>query len=252
MSKTIGVSGKGGMGKTTLTGLIIRELLRRKESPILAVDADPNANLNETIGVQVERTVGSTLAEFFNDKMSLPAGMTKETYMEIKLNEILIEDKGLDLLVMGRGEGQGCYCYPNLMVKKFIEELSCNYKYVVMDNQAGMEHLSRRTTDNMDVLFVVTNPTVKGVRTARRIYDLIEELELTVSKTPLVINGVDGEISSEVAEELSREGLTPDWTVPRDAMLPQFDLDRRPLTELSDDSPAVQAVSQIVDDVLGG
>ncbi|MFC1672341.1 carbon monoxide dehydrogenase, partial [Planctomycetota bacterium] len=179
MSTSIAVSGKGGTGKSTLSGLIIRDLIKGGSAPVLAVDADPNTSLGEIIGMPAERTVGSTLAEFFGQKLTLPAGLSKEMYLQMRLNEILAEGKGVDVLTMGRGEGQGCYCFPNLMVRKFVDELSDNYKFVVMDNQAGMEHLSRRTTDLLDVLFLVASPTIKGVRTAGTISRLVKELELS-------------------------------------------------------------------------
>ncbi len=238
----IAVSGKGGSGKTTIAGLIIRSLLKRGVRPILAVDADSNANLGDTIGMAVEKTVGSAIAEFFGDKMNLPAGMTKDVYLEMKLNEMLVEGEGIDLLAMGRGEGSGCYCYPNLMVRKFEDELSGNYKAVVMDNQAGMEHLSRRTTDNIDLLLVVASPTVKGVRAAARIIELAGEMDLRSAKTELIMNGASEPLDEAVSQELGVEGLTPSMTIPEDPLIPRFDLERRPLLELPDDSPAVKAI----------
>lgn len=241
----IAISGKGGSGKTTLAGLIIRSLLKRGVRPILAVDADPNSNLHETIGMEVEKTVGSTIAEFFGNKMKLPPGITKDTYLEIKLNEMLVEGEGIDLLAMGQGEGSGCYCYPNLMIRKFVDELSGNYKCVVMDNQAGMEHLSRRTTDNIDLLLVVSSPTVKGVRAATRIIALADELDLHAAKTELIMNRASEPLDEALSEELERSGLTPLATIPDDPDIPRYDLDRRPLTELPDNSPAVMAVDEI-------
>lgn len=240
----IAVSGKGGSGKTTIAGLIIRSLLKRGVRPILAVDADPNANLSDTIGMDVEKTVGSTIAEFFNDKMKLSPGMTKDVYLEMKLNEMLVEGEGIDLLAMGRGEGSGCYCYPNLMVRKFVDDLSKNYKAVVMDNQAGMEHLSRRTTDNIDLMLVVASPTVKGVRAAARIMELAGELDLRSAKTELVMNRGFEPLDEAVSQELGVEGITPSMMIPDDPMIPAYDLKRRPLLELPDDSPAVRAIEQ--------
>ncbi len=243
----IAVSGKGGSGKTTIAGLIIRSLLKSGVKPILAVDADPNANLNETIGMDVEKTVGSTIAEFFGDKMKLPPGITKDTYLEMKLNEMLVEGEGIDLLVMGRGEGIGCYCYPNLVVRRFVDELANNYKCVVMDNQAGMEHLSRRTTDNIDLLLVVASPTVKGIRAAARILELTGELDLHAAKTELIINMASESLDEAVSRELERSGLTPSMMIPSDPDIPRYDLDRRPLTELPDDSPAVKSVENLLE-----
>jgi CO dehydrogenase maturation factor len=175
---SIAVAGKGGSGKTTLASLIIRYLERSGAGPILAVDADPNANLGESLGLTVGETVGSIIASFNEEKINIPPGMTKETYLEYRLNRALVESRGLDLMTMGRGEGPECYCYPNLMLRKFIDTLAGNYAYMVMDNEAGMEHLSRRTTQGVDELLIVSNHSVKGVRTVARIEDLVAQLKL--------------------------------------------------------------------------
>jgi len=180
LSFNIAVAGKGGSGKTTLTSLIIRYLKNNSMVPILAVDADANANLGESLGLTVPKTVGQMLDEFQGDKINIPPGMTKELYLDFKLNEILVESQGLDLLTMGRGEGPECYCYPNVILKKFADTLADNYAYTVMDNEAGMEHLSRRTTQDVDALLLVSNHSVKGVRTIGRIIELVSSLKLRV------------------------------------------------------------------------
>ncbi|MFC2060698.1 AAA family ATPase [Chloroflexota bacterium] len=166
MSFNIAVAGKGGNGKTSIASLIIRYLKRSGRGPILAIDADSNANLGESLGLEVQRTIGGMLGDFQKDKINIPPGMTKEVYLDYKLNEIVVEDKELDLLTMGRGEGQHCYCYPNVILKKFTDSLTDNYAYMVMDNEAGMEHLSRGITQNIDELIIVSNHTVKGIRTS--------------------------------------------------------------------------------------
>ena len=188
MNFSIAVAGKGGSGKTSVASLIIRYLRKNGSGPILAVDADPNANLGESLGLEVGQTVGSMLDAFQGDKINIPPGMTKEAYLDYKLNEALVESKGLDLLTMGRGEGPECYCYPNLMLRKFADTLAGNYAYVVMDNEAGMEHLSRRTTQNIDVLLIISDHSVKGVRTVARIKDLVSELKLVVNRQSVLIN----------------------------------------------------------------
>ena len=182
MSFSIAVAGKGGTGKTSIASLIIRYLKNNKLEPILAIDADPNANLADSLGLEVKQTIGSIIASFNNEKINIPPGMTKEAYLEYKLNEALVESKGLDLLTMGRGEGPDCYCYPNLLLRKFADSLAGNYAYVVMDNEAGMEHLSRRTTQNINALLVVSDPSVKGVRTVAQIKNLVSELKLVVKR----------------------------------------------------------------------
>jgi len=173
LSFNIAVAGKGGSGKTSIAGLIIRYLNKKGRGPILAVDADPNANLGESLGFSIRQTVGSIIASFNEEKINIPQGMTKEAYLEFKLNNVIIESKGLDLVTMGRGEGPECYCYPNLILRKFVDALSQNYAYLVMDNEAGMEHLSRRTTQNIDVLIIISDHSVKGIRTIARIKDIV-------------------------------------------------------------------------------
>ena len=160
LSFNIAVAGKGGSVKTSLASLVIRYLKNSDTGPILAVDADANANLWESLGLTVRQTVGQMLDEFQGDKINIPAGMTKELYLDFKLNEILVESPRIDLLTMGRGEGPECYCYPNVILKKFADTLADNYAYMVMDNESGMEHLSRRTTQDVDALLLVSNHSV--------------------------------------------------------------------------------------------
>ena len=250
MTFAIAVAGKGGSGKTTTSGLIIRCLKNHGKTPILAVDADANANLGESLGMKVGQTVGGMLAAFQNDKISIPAGLTKEAYLEYKMNEVLVEGKGLDLLTMGRGEGADCYCYPNSILRKFIDNLSSNFACIVMDNEAGMEHLSRGTTQNIDHMFLVSNPTVKGVRTIARIRDLITELKLVVKKQSVVISMVPGKLDPLVIEEMERLNITPSVLVPLDEEIVQFDLKVRPLLELPETSKAVKAIDGLMAEIL--
>lgn len=250
MAFSIAVAGKGGTGKTSIASLIIRYLIKNSLSPILAVDADPNANLGESLGVRVKETVGVMLDKFQRDKIDIPSGMTKEAYLEFKLNSILLESKEFDLLTMGRGEGQECYCYPNLILKKFIDRLSENYAYIVMDNEAGMEHLSRGTTQDIDELLIISNHTVKGVRTIARIKELISELKLRVKHQSVIINLVPAELDPLVSTELNRLGLSPVTTVPLDEEIYEYDLKMKPLLDLPDSSPAVKAVDNLMAKVL--
>lgn len=250
MSFAIAVAGKGGNGKTSVSSLIIRYLLHNGKGPVLAVDADANANLSESLGLMVKDTVGSMLASFQNEKMRIPAGLTKDAYLEIKLNEMLVESKGLDLLTMGRSEGEGCYCYPNTVLRKFIDDLSKSYKFTVMDNEAGMEHLSRGTTQNADELLLISNATVKGVRTIARIRDLVAELKLSVKNQRVVINMVKGELDPAVADELKSLNIEPAVLIPEDSELARFDLDLRPLTEMPDSSEAVKAIDRLMEKII--
>ena len=251
MTISIAVAGKGGSGKTTVASLVIRFLERNDSDPILAVDADPNANLAESLGLEVRETVGSIIASFNEEKINIPPGMTKENYLEYRLNQSLVESRELDLMTMGRGEGPECYCYPNLILRKLIDTLADNYACVVMDNEAGMEHLSRRTTQNIDELLIVSNHSVKGVRTVAQIEDLVTELKLVVKRRSVIINFAPPELDPLVREELSRLGIEPLATIPLDDEVAKYDLKLRPLLDLPDSSKAVVAVNDLMAQLLG-
>jgi len=250
LSFTIAVAGKGGSGKTSITSLIIRYLQKNNSGLILAVDADANANLADSLGLEVNQTFGSVIASFNEEKINIPAGFTKEAYLEYKLNEAVVESKGLDLVVMGRGEGPECYCYPNLLLRKFLDIMSDNYAYVVMDNEAGMEHLSRRTTQNIDELLLVSDHSVKGVRTLARIKELIAELKLVVKGQSVIINFVPNGLDPLITEELARLELTPTAIIPLDEAVRKHDLKQTPLLDLPDTSEAVAAVNQLMSRLL--
>ena len=250
MSINIAVAGKGGSGKTSITSLIIRYLIKKEVKPILAVDADPNANLGESLGLDVKQTIGAIIATFNKDKINIPPGMTKESYLEFKLNDAMVESKGLDLLTMGRGEGAECYCYPNLLLRKFMDSLTQSYAYMVMDNEAGMEHLSRRTTQNIDELLLISDHSVKGVRTIARLRDLVTELKLVVKRQSVIINQVPDEMDPLVREELDRLGIEPAATVPLDKTINEYDLKLKPLLDLPDTPRAVKAVDNLMMNLL--
>jgi CO dehydrogenase maturation factor len=250
LSFSIAVAGKGGTGKTSISSLIIRYLLKKGTGPVLAIDADPNANLGESLGLEVRTTIGSIIASFNEEKIRIPPGMTKEAYLDFKINESITEAKSLDLITMGRGEGPACYCYPNALLRKFADTLIDNYAYVVMDNEAGMEHLSRRTTQNIDVLLIVSDHSVKGIRTVARIIDLVEELKLVVKHRKVIVNSVPGEIAPMVKAELEKLGIESPVLIPRDEQIYQYDLEARPLIEMTDDSVAVKAVAELMDEIL--
>ena len=244
------MAGKGGSGKTSLASLIVRYLKNNKLGPILAIDADPNTNLGESMGLEVKRTVGSIIASFNSEKINIPPGMTKEAYLDYKLNDALIEGKGLDLLTMGRGEGPECYCYPNLLLRKFADSLAGNYAYVVMDNEAGMEHLSRRTTQNIDTLLIISNHSVKGIRTVARIRELVSELKLVVNRQVVVVNMAPGKLAPLVSEEMARLGIENATLVPEDDEIYQYDLELKPLLNLPDTAKAVRAVDDLMAEIL--
>jgi CO dehydrogenase maturation factor len=255
MGQVIAVAGKGGVGKTTFSALLIRELKRRNRGPILAVDADPNSNLADALGIKVDRSLGTVREEFFETKMKLPPGMTKETYLEMKLHESLVESPGLDLLEMGRPEGPGCYCYANNILRRHLDVLANNYPFVVMDNEAGMEHLSRRTTQGVDHLFFLSDYSLKGIRTVGRIRDLIVELKLRVRDKHLVVERAPGELAPgelapEFLAEIEKQGVNLLGAIPPDERILEYDLQGRPLLDLPEDSAAVKAIREMVGKVF--
>jgi CO dehydrogenase maturation factor len=250
VSYSIALAGKGGTGKTTLASLIIRFLHAKGKEPILAVDADPNTNLPEGLGLEVKETVGKMLASFMDEKLDFPQGMSKETYIEYRLNELLVESKGIDLLVMGRGEGSGCYCYPNVILRKYIDLLTKNYPYVVLDNEAGMEHVSRRLSDHIDLMLVVSDYSLKGVRAAGRIRELTEELKLEVDKQYLILNRAPDELDNSIREEIERQGVDLLGVIPVDEKVFKYDLEGTPIMNLPDESTAVKAVSDIMEKAM--
>jgi CO dehydrogenase maturation factor len=251
LTVNIAVAGKGGTGKSSVASLVIRYLLRNKPGPVLAVDADPNSNLAENLGLEVRQTVGRILNEFQGEKLSIPPGMTKEGYLEYQLNGAIVESRGLDLITMGRGEGADCYCYPNTVIRKLIDTWSNNYAYVVMDNEAGMEHLSRRTTQNIDELLLVSDHSVKGLRAVARIKDLVKELKLVVKRESMILNLVPGVVDPLLKDEMARLGLAPTAIIPVDMDLKRHDLEQKPLSDLPDTAPAVKAVNELMDGLLG-
>ena len=247
MSFTIAVSGKGGTGKTTLAGMIIRYLLDQGKGPILAVDADANSNLNEVLGVDIRATIGEAREGM---KQDVPTGMTKDVWFEYKVQEALTEARGFDLIAMGRPEGPGCYCAANTLARKCLDLLSGNYPYIVIDNEAGMEHFSRLTTRDVDLLFILSDPSRRGILTASRIRDLIHELNLRIALDALVISRVPGELDPDIREEIKRQNLRLAGTIPVDEEVYRFDLEGKPTFQLPAQSKAVQAARQIFDEYI--
>jgi CO dehydrogenase maturation factor len=252
LGKVIAMAGKGGTGKTTLSALVIRYLRKRGLKPILAVDADPSSNLVDALGLKVNKSLGTAREDFFETKGHLPPGMTKETYLEMKLHEILVESPGLDLLVMGRPEGPGCYCYANNILRRHLDLLIKNYPFVVMDNEAGMEHLSRRTTQGVDQLLFLSDYSLKGIRTVGKIRELIEELKLSVKEKHLVVDRAPNGLDPVFSREIQNLGLNLLGTIPEDAIIAEYEMKGRPLLDLPDDSPAVQVVSGMMEKMIKG
>jgi CO dehydrogenase maturation factor len=247
VSFTIAVSGKGGTGKTTLAGMILRFLLDQGKGPILAVDADSNANLHEVLGVEVRSTIGEARELM---KKDVPTGMTKDVWFEYKVQQSLIESKGFDLIVMGRPEGPGCYCAANTLARKCIDLLTGNYRYLVIDNEAGMEHFSRLTTRDVDLLFVVSDPTRRGILTAARIRDLIHQLDLRILRDVLIINRVQGEPDPDLFKEATHQHLELAGTLPVDELVYEYDLEGKPTFHLPAGSKSVQAARRIFEKLI--
>jgi len=245
--KQIAIAGKGGVGKTTFTALLLRHLQKNKPAILLlAVDADPNANLSEALGVKVDKTI-STILEGTKDPKAVPSGMTKEMYMEYKLLDAVVETENMDLLVMGNPQRSGCYCYPNDLLRKNLEKLRSSYDYVAIDNEAGLEHLSRRIISQVDTLIVVSDPTVRGVRSAARVYEIARAVSLDVKAVYLVVSKTTNNEVDKLQEEIAKTGLMLLGTIPLDPLVTEFDLQGRALVDLPDDAAAVVAFSRIAD-----
>lgn len=246
MSKVIAFAGKGGVGKTTVAALVIRQLSAHGKTPILAVDADPNSNLGETLGLAVPTTVGTIREEFMRDPQSVPSGMDKTIYLETLVEQALIETPTFDLLVMGRQEGQGCYCMVNNILNNFTERLAASYQYMVVDNEAGMEHLSRRTTGRVDMLYLVTDYSLRGLRAVSRINQMLEGLKLKVAELGIVVTRAPEQLGEAFLEEAGEIGVDIAGIIPHDPALLEFDMEKRSLLELPDDSPSVAAVEALL------
>ena len=249
MSLSIAFSGKGGTGKTTIAGMLIRYLIRMEATPILAVDADSNYNLNEVLGVEVDSTLGEVRERMKTGEM--PSGMTKDRYMATKLEEAVVETDLFDLVVMGQPEGQGCYCAANTLLSDFLQKLTRNYESIVMDNEAGMEHISRLTTSNMDELLVVSDPSRRGLQAAGRIMELAHSLNIGMSRIRLILNNIREEPSERMRGIIEDMGLELLGTVRQDENLQEFDLEGKPSFQLPEDSPAVQDSFTLFERLLG-
>lgn len=250
MGKVIAVAGKGGTGKTTTASQVVRFLSKKGESPVLAVDADPNSNLGETLGIDVEKTVGDIREGFMKDPQGVPSGMDKVNYLEFLMNQVVIERKDFDLLVMGRQEGQGCYCMVNNILNKFTEELASTYKYMVVDNEAGMEHLSRRTSGRVDYLLLITDYSLRGLRAVRRIHDMLDDLQLNVHHKGLVVTRAPETLNEIFLNEVKEIGVEIVGTVPHDAHLESLDMEKRSMMELPDDAGSATAITEVMESVL--
>ncbi len=252
MTTVIAVSGKGGVGKTTVSSLVVRYLLDEGLKPVLAVDADSNSNLDLALGVNLEATIGSVREDMSEKthKGALPAGMAKQDILEMQIEQALVETPDFDLISMGRPEGPGCYCAINNMLRIFLDRLNKGYEFVVVDNEAGMEHLSRRTTRGVDIMFIVSDPSQRGVTTALRIRDLAREMEIGVAKFYLVLSRMRGPLEGPLAGMVEGLDIEVGGVIPDDPAVASFDAEGRPLVELGEDSTARAAVRAMMQNVL--
>jgi CO dehydrogenase maturation factor len=246
----MGITGKGGVGKTTFSALLIKAIIEKKLGVILAVDADPNHNLNQKLGLEVENTIGDLREGIVKSVDDLPPSMSKHDYVEYQVRMALTESTNFDLLVMGRQEGPGCYCYINNILRSYVDTLADNYDFIVIDNEAGMEHLSRRTTKAMDALFVVPDPSKIGVETAARIKDLAKDMELKIGKHVLVLNRVLGDLPDSLKEDISKGGFDLVFILPNDDTIGRFNMEGKDMLSLPSDSMVANEVANIMDQVL--
>lgn len=261
MTITIALAGKGGVGKTTISAMVIKFLIQNQQASVLAIDADPSSNLNMVLGLDLDWTVGdiredmltqvkNTLAQGGAAMGALPGGITKRDYLDYQVRSSLSEGDRFDMIAMGRSEGQGCYCAVNHNLREVIDALSRNYDYVVIDNEAGMEHLSRRTTRDVQHLLVVSDPTQRGIVAAERIASFRNELDIQIENAYLILNRLTGEIPEALQERIDSLDIPLLGTVPADGELTQFEFSGRPLVELGKDSPVYQAVARMMGQIL--
>ncbi len=250
MGLTLAMTGKGGVGKTTLSALTVDWLVRHGEMPILAVDADSNSNLHEALGVSFGATVGGIREAARQQAQSLK-GVSKQEFLDLRVQEALVEQKGFDLIVMGRPEGQGCYCFANNVLREVLDRLARNYKHVVLDSEAGLEHVSRRTLLSLDYLMIVSDCTVRGIHTAGRISALADEVALPAKKRGLIVNRVPGgELPAAVRAAVEDTHLPLLATVPLDPCIAAFDADGLSIQSIPLDSPARLAIDAVLEQIF--
>jgi CO dehydrogenase maturation factor len=262
MTTTIALAGKGGVGKTTISAMVIKFLAQNRPGPILAIDADPSSNLNMVLGLPLDWTVGD-IREGLLDKVkesltaggaamgAVEGGMTKRDYLDYEIRSSLAEGKNFDLIAMGRSEGPGCYCAVNHNLREVVDSISKSYRYVVIDNEAGMEHLSRRTTRDVQALLVVSDSTQRGIVAAERIAGFRRDLDIHIENAYLIVNNLPGEsIPAPLQAKIESLDIPLLGTVPASDVLAEYEFSGRPLVELGDDSPVYRAVSAMLARIL--
>ena len=249
MPHTIAVAGKGGVGKTTTCGMLIDYLTAKGQGPVLVVDADANSNLNEVLGVEVETSLGAIREEMAHAELNgtIPAGMTKADYAEFKFNSAIVEEDDFDMLVMGRTQGKGCYCYVNGVLKTQVDKYAKNYKYIVMDNEAGLEHVARGTLPQVDTMLLISDCSRRGIQAAARVAEMIHELNLKPTKMGLIVNRAPGGVADQgVLEEIQKHGLELLGVLPQDEGVYRCDCDGQPSSKLPASNPVKVALAEIL------
>ena len=250
MTHTIAVAGKGGVGKTTVCGMMIDYLIKEKKTPLLVVDADANSNLNEVLGIEVDTTLGTVREEMAQAELRgdvIPKGMTKADYAEYRFNTALVEEDDFDMLVMGRTQGKGCYCFVNGVLKTQVDKYAKNYKYIVMDNEAGLEHVARGTLPHVDTMLLISDCSRRGIQAAARVAEMVGEMDLKPGRMGLIVNRApDGKLDAGVLEEIQKHGLELLGVLPQDEGVYRCDCDGEPSAKLPDTNPVKAAVVQIM------
>ena len=253
MTHTIAVAGKGGVGKTTVCGMIIDYLIKSGKTPLLVVDADANSNLNEVLGVEVETTLGAVREEIAQAELRgdvIPKNMTKADYAEFRFNSALVEEDDFDMLVMGRTQGKGCYCYVNGVLKTQIDKYVGNYRYMVVDNEAGLEHISRGTLPHVDTMLLISDCSRRGVQAVGRIAEMIRELDLKPGEMKLIVNRApNGELNPGVMEEINKYGLQLAGVLPQDDTVYTYDCEGKPSSQVPDTAPVKKALAAIMQEL---
>ncbi|MBU3950161.1 MAG: AAA family ATPase [Proteobacteria bacterium] len=248
MSFSIALAGKGGTGKTTISGLLVKYLTSKGKTPVLAVDADSNANLNEVLGQKIVETLGNAREEM--KKGVVPGSMTKDVFMSMKLEQAIIEASGYDLIVMGQPEGSGCYCAANTLLTGFLERLIDNYPYIIIDNEAGMEHISRLTTKNVDILLIISDTSRRGLQAALRIGELAKKLNIGVGQSYIIINRCKEDPSADILNMIKDARIEFAGTIPEDKILYEYDLKGLPTIDMPADNSMVKAAFEIFDRII--
>ena len=253
MSHVIAVAGKGGVGKTTLCGLLIQYLCDQGKTPVLAVDADSNSNLNEVLGVEAKQTLGEIrekMKKASSLKSEVPSNMSKDVYAEQELFASLTEEENFDLLVMVRSQGAGCYCFVNSLLQRQLNSIQDNYPFVVVDNEAGMEHISRGLLSKIDTIILVSDCSRRGIQAAARIAELVEELNIKPEQMGLIVNRApDGKLSEGTREEVENRKLNLFGVVPGDELVYDYDCDGKAIVSLPEDSAIKVAIKEIAEKI---